>query len=171
MSHIVGHTLSDQELRAAGRFSVFLTAVRRVLDDIKQMRHSKRRWDRNGFGNDLASGACIQITQQTSILVVGNAFERLTGRCEDVNDDILTCAGRHIPSPVDDTEADVSLPVELGVFLILTYIGSRSLLPNITPVHMRRNMRGPRTIWHKSQRGEEIIITAQCYNLHAGCLL
>eukprot|EP01043_Picozoa_sp_COSAG02_P029315 COSAG02_NODE_1818_length_10774_cov_4.788009_8_plen_267_part_01 len=32
MSRTIPHTLPDQELRAAGRFSVFLTAVRRVLD-------------------------------------------------------------------------------------------------------------------------------------------
>jgi hypothetical protein len=77
MSHTVHHTRPDEELRAAGRFSVLLTAVRRVLDDIKQTRHSERQWDRNGFGNDLVSGACIQITKPLSISVVGNALERL----------------------------------------------------------------------------------------------
>ena len=48
-----GHTLPDQELRAAGRFSVFLTAVRRVLDDIKQTRHVDRQWEHTAFVSDL----------------------------------------------------------------------------------------------------------------------
>ena len=48
------------ELREAGRFSVFLTAVRRVLEDIKQTRHEKRQWDSNAFTSDLQGGACPQ---------------------------------------------------------------------------------------------------------------
>ena len=76
MSRTIPHTLPDQELRAAGRFSLFLTAVRRVLDDIKHTRQNERQWDQNAFGNDLGSGTCIQHIYDLQSC----SFERLAAR-------------------------------------------------------------------------------------------